>query len=386
MAGTIKGMTIEIGGNTAPLEQALKQTNKEINATQKELREVDKLLKLDPQNVTLLKQKQELLTEAIGKTTTKLDALKQAQAQLDEKMKNGGEVNAAEYRKLEREIATTESSLSKLKDEAKKTGDQMNKSSIDVEKLAKATKKAGEMAVTAGKALVEFTNMGVKAMTAAVTSAAAALTKMTVDAGKAADSINTLSKVTGIGTKELQEFQYASDVIDVSVDTLAGSMKKLTSNMANAKKGSGTAYDAFKELGVEFQNADGTLRNSNDVFNETIKALGNIENETERDAAAMKLFGKSATELNPLIEGGADTLADMSKRANELGLILSQETLDGANSFNDALDKIKANGKGLFNVIGSEIASKLAPELNNVNEYFEGIIQKLTTALNERRI
>ena len=335
---------------------------------------------------TLLKQKQELLTEAIGKTTTKLDALKQAQAQLEEKMKNGGEVNAAEYRKLEREIATTESSLSKLKDEAKKTGDQMNKSSIDVEKLAKATKKAGEMAVTAGKALVEFTNMGVKAMAAAVTSAAAALTKMTVDAGKAADSINTLSKITGIGTKELQEFQYASDVIDVSVDTLAGSMKKLTSNMANAKKGSGTAYDAFKELGVEFQNADGTLRNSNDVFNETIKALGNIENETERDAAAMKLFGKSATELNPLIEGGAEQLADMSKRANELGLILSQETLDGANSFNDALDKIKANGKGLFNVIGSEIASKLAPELNNVNEYFEGIIQKLTTALNERRI
>lgn len=383
MAGTIKGMTIEIGGNTAPLEQALKDTNKEINSTQKELREVNKLLKLDPNNVTLLKQKQELLTEAIGKTTTKLDALKQAQAQLDEKMKNGGEVNREEYRKLEREIATTESSLSKLKDEAKKTGDQMKTSSINVEKMAEATKKAGEMAISATKALVDFTAQGVKMMAAAVVSATAAITKLAVDSGKLADELNTLSSVTGISTKQLQEFQYASDLIDVDVNTLASSMKKLTSTMSSAKKGSGDAYDTFKALGVEFKNADGTLRNSNDVFNDTIRALGNIENETERDAAAMKLFGKSATELNPLIEGGIDTLDEMSKKANELGLILSQETLDGANKFNDALDKIKANGKGLFNVIGSEVASSLAPQLEQVNGYFEDIIGKLTKALNE---
>ncbi len=383
MAGTIKGMTIEIGGNTAPLEQALKSTNKEINATQKELREVDKLLKFDPQNITLLKQKQEILTEAIGKTTTKLDALKQAQAQLDEKMKNGGEVNAAEYRKLEREIATTEGSLQKLKNEAKATGDQMNKSSIDMEKLGEATKKVGEVAATATKALVDFTIQGVKMMAAAVTSAAAAITKLAVDAGKAADEINTLSSITGISTEELQKFQYASSVIDVDVSTLASSMKKLTSTMSSASKGSGDAYETFKQLGVEIQNSDGSLRNSNEVFNETIRALGNISNETERDATAMKLFGKSATELNPLIEGGIDTLDEMGQRATELGLILSQDTLDGANRFNDALDKLKANGQGLFNVIGSEIASEFAPQLESVNGYFENIIKNLTGALDE---
>lgn len=383
MAGTIKGMTIEIGGNTAPLEQALKSTNKEINSTQKELREVNKLLKLDPQNVTLLKQKQEILTEAIGKTTTKLDALKQAQKQLDDTMKNGGEVNAQEYRKLEREIAITEGSLNKLKNEAKQTGDQMNSTSKNMEKLGEATKKAGEMALTATKALVDFTVTGVKATAAACVSAAAAVTKLAVDAGKLADDLNTLSSITGISTEQLQEFKYAAELIDVDVNTIATSMKKLTSNMSSAKKGSGDVYDTFKELGVEFQNADGTLRNSNDVFNDTIRALGNIENETERDAAAMKLFGKSATELNPLIEGGIDTLDEMSGKAKKLGLVLSQDTLDGANKFNDALDKIKANGQGLFNVIGAEIASQFAPQLETVNTYFEGIIEKLTTALNK---
>lgn len=383
MAGTIKGMTIEIGGNTAPLEQALKSTNKEINATQKELKEVDKLLKFDPKNVTLLKQKQEILTEAIGKTTTKLDALKQAQAQLDEKMKNGGEVNSAEYRKLEREITITEGSLQKLKDQARQTGDQMKKSSFDTEKMAEATKKAGEMAVTATKALVNFTVQGVKVMTGAVLSASAAIVKLARDAGALADDLNTLSSVTGISTEELQKFQYASSLIDVDVSTLASSMKKLTNSMSSASKGSGDAYDTFKSLGVEFKNADGTLRNSNEVFNDTIRALGNISNETERDATAMKLFGKSATELNPLIEGGIDTLDEMGNKAQELGLILSQDTLDGANKFNDALDKIKANGQGLFNVIGSEIASSFAPQLESVNTYFEGIIKNLTGALDE---
>ena len=383
MAGTIKGMTIEIGGNTAPLEQALKDVNKDINSTQKELKEVNKLLKLDPNNVTLLKQKQELLTEAIGKTTTKLDALKQAQQQLNEKMQNGGEVNQKEYRELERQIATTEASLSKLKNEAKATGDQMAKSSIDIEKVAAATKKVGEVAATATKALVNFTIQGVKVAAAAATSAAAAITKLAVDAGKAADEINTMASVTGLSTKQLQEFQYASELIDVDVSTLAGSLKKLTSNMSSAKKGSGDVYDTFKELGVEFQNADGTLRNSNEVFTDTIRALGNVANETERDALAMKLFGKSATELNPLIEGGIDTLDEMSQKANKLGLILSQDALGGANKFNDALDKIKANGKGLFSVIGTEIAGQLAPSLEQANGYFEGIIEKLTTAISE---
>ena len=383
MAGTIKGMTIEIGGNTAPLEQALKDVNKDINSTQKELKEVNKLLKLDPQNITLLKQKQELLTEAIGKTTTKLDALKQAQQQLNEKMQNGGEVNQKEYRELERQIAVTEASLSKLKNEAKATGDQMKQSSFDVEKLAEATKKVGEVTATATKALVNFTIQGVKVMAGAVATASASIVKLATDAGKLADDLNTLSSKTGLSTKQLQEFQYASELIDVDVSTLAGSLQKLTSNMSKAKKGSGDAYEAFKDLGVEFQNTDGSLRDNEEVFSEAIKALGNIANETERDATAMKLFGKSATELNPLIEGGIDTLDEMSQKANKLGLILSQDALDGANKFNDALDKIKANGKGLFSVIGTEIAGQLAPSLEQANGYFEGIIEKLTTAINE---
>lgn len=383
MAGTIKGMTIEIGGNTAPLEQALKDVNKDINSTQKELREVDKLLKFDPQNTTLLKQKMELLNTQIGNTTTKLDALKQAQKQLDDTVKNGGEINQAEYRKLEREIATTESSLNKLKEQAQQTGDKLSGASEQAKKMAEATKKVGEVAVSCTKALVDFTAMGIKAMTGAITGAIGVLAKLTKDAGEFADEMNTLASKTGLSTKELQEFQYASELIDVNVETLAGALKKTTSAMNSAKDGTGASAEAFKTLGVEIKNADGTLRDNNDVFNDSIRALGNIANETERDALAMQLFGKSATELNPLIEGGIDTLDEMSKKANELGLILSQDAVDGANAFNDQLDILKSNGKGLFNVIGTEIASSLVPAMTSLNDTTEGYIKNLTTAMDE---
>lgn len=376
MAGTIKGMTIEIGGDTAPLEQALKSTNKEINTTQKELNEVNKLLKLDPSNTVLVKQKQELLAQQIGQTTTKLDALKQAQSKLDAEMKNGGQVNQEEYRKLEREIVKTETSLKGLKDEAKNVHPQLDK-------VKEGLKKIGETATTTLKAGLDLSVAGMKAMAGAVTAVTGVLGKLAIDAGKTADDLNTMAKTTGLSTKELQEFAYASDLIDVSVETLSGALKKTTASMVSAQSGTGKQAEAFKKLGVSITDAQGQLRDNNDVFQDAIKALGQVGNETERDAIAMSLFGKSATELNPLIEGGIDQLAEMSKQANELGLILSQEALDGANAFNDQIDILKANGKATFNVIGTEIASQLTPAMETLNAETMQVIKSLIGALKE---
>lgn len=381
MAGTIKGMTIEIGGNTTPLEQALKSVNKEIKGTQSELNQVNKLLKLDPKNVDLLKQKQQLLGEQIGSTTTKLDALKKAQKQLDAEMAKGGDVNQAEYRKLQREIITTESSLKKLKEANKQNNKELTSAKLHLKDVADGFKKVGSAVAPAVKALTNFTVVGVKAMAGAVTTVVSALGTLAIKAGATADDLNTMSAITGLSTKQLQEFAYASDVIDVSLDTLSSSLKKITMSMNSAKDGTGTQAEAFKKLGVNIKDADGNLRNSNDVFNDAIRALGNIANETERDALAMELFGKSATDLNPLIKGGIDTLQEMSKQANELGLVLSQEALDGANAFNDQIDILKANGKQTFQVIGTEIASRLTPAMEQLNSYTMDVIKSLTSAL-----
>lgn len=142
MADKIKGITVEIGGDTTGLGKALQDTNKEINSTQKELKEVEKLLKLDPTNTTLLAQKQELLGKQVSNTTTKLDALKQAK----DKAEKSGDIdkNTKEYRNLERQIVATEQSLNKLAGEAGSSEKSLDKLGKEVENASDKVKNANE--------------------------------------------------------------------------------------------------------------------------------------------------------------------------------------------------------------------------------------------------
>lgn len=286
MAGKLQGITLEIGGDTQKLNDALKDTNKEISSTQKELSQVEKLLKLDPKNTELLAQKQELLGKEIGSVKDKLDKLRDAEKQAKASGITNTEEGQKAYRELQREIVQTEQQLKGLEEQNKKVN----------------------ISFDSFKAIGKGVADGMVAIGTAAIAAAGAVGGLAIKAGAYADDINTLATKTGIATDQLQIYQRASELLDVDVNTIAGSMKKLTANMSSASKGTGTQAEAFAKLGISVTDANGELRSNNEVFTETIKALGNIENETERDATAMKLFGKSATELNPLIEGGIEDL------------------------------------------------------------------------------
>lgn len=357
MAEQIKGITINIGGDTTGLNKAIKDLNKGINSTQSELSQVEKLLKLDPKNTELLAQKQTLLSKAIEDTKIKVEGLKKAKDEADKTMANGEKINEEQYRLLQREIVKTEQSLNKLETQAGKASKGLDLSSDSAKKFEGAINKVGVGIAAAGASLVA----------------------MAVNAGKSADDINTLAKQTGLTTEQIQKFQYASDIIDVSLDTLTGSMAKLTRNMESARKGSKSQKEAFEALGVSVTDNNGILRNNQDVFNEVIKVLGTMEDETQRDALAMQIFGKSAQDLNPLILGGADALEKLGKEAEDAGLILSQDTLDAANEFNDSIDRLKATATGSFAKLGSEIAEKLIPSVEDLapklNELVEFIMK-----------
>lgn len=160
----IKGITVEIGGDLNPLEKAIKSTNKTINGMQKELKGIETLLKMDPSNVDLLRQKEELLGKSIDETKTKLEALKKAKETADKEMANGTQVNQKEYRNLVREIVSTEQKLDKLTDSMKEFGSvgaqQVKKVGEDMKDLGgKMQSVGGKMSalvtapVTAGFAL-----------------------------------------------------------------------------------------------------------------------------------------------------------------------------------------------------------------------------------------
>ena len=113
MGNNIKGITIEIGGDTTKLQNALKGVNGDLKSTKNELKEVEKGLKLDPKNTELLAQKQQLLTKAVGETKDKLDVLKTAEAQVEQQFKNG-EASEEQYRAIKREVIATETELKNL--------------------------------------------------------------------------------------------------------------------------------------------------------------------------------------------------------------------------------------------------------------------------------
>ena len=358
MAGSIKGITIEFNGDTTKLDKALRQVNNETRSIDKELRQVDKALKFNPKNIDLLRQKQTLLTNKISETKQKLDLLKQTQAKVD-----SGEIemSAEDYRKLQREIIETESKLKTFNGQLDKTSKTIK--GMDMQNVSEKFKGIGEGLTNAGNAMKPISAAG-----AAVT---AGLGAMAVKAGMSADDLNTLSKVTGIGTKDLQKYSAAADLVDVSVEALAKSNQKLKQNMYNASQGSKSQQKAFDALGVSVTDSNGNLRDSDEVFQDVITALGKVENETERDALAMKLMGKSATELNPLIADQGETYKQVSDTLKRYNLdYIDQETLDKANQFNDSIDTMKAIGTVAFQTVGAQLAGYLAPALEKIVDLF----------------
>lgn len=352
MAGTIKGITIEFRGETTKLDRAIADINSKTRDLDAELKKVNKALKFSPDSVELWRQKQQLLTEKVQETTDKLDALKQAQKKLDT---SGVDKNSAEYRELQREIIVTQSQVKTFKAQLDQVGN------ANLKAISEQVKGVGEQFTAAGNALKPISKAG-----AAV---AGSLFASAVNSGLAADDLNTLAKVTGIGTDQLQKYASAADLVDVSVETIAKSQQKLKKNMSEASKGSKTQTAAFEKLGVSIANADGTLRNSDDVFTDVIAALGQLEEGTERDALAMDIFGKSATELNPLIADGGKTYQQVAELYEKYNLEpISQDTLDKANAFNDSLDQLKILGGNALQTIGAKAAEALLPVMDKVIE------------------
>lgn len=354
MAGSrIKGITIQLDADPTPLQKALSGVDKSLRQTQSNLRDVNKLLKLDPGNTALLTQKQKALKDAIGLTKDRLKQLKDAQKGVAE--------GSAEWDALEREIVDTEQKLKKLESEYRSFGSV----------ASQQVKAVGEKLKAAGKNVEDF---GKKLMpvSAAAGALGGALVKLGYDSVKNADELSTLSKQTGISTDSLQKMQYASELVDVSVEDITGALKKMKPKMTDSNK-------TFEKLGVSIKDSNGELRSAEDVFYDSIEALSKIQNETERDQVAMELFGKSADQLAGVIDDGGAALKAYGDEAENLGLVLDEDTINSLNETNDTIDKLKGNLSATLGQLGATVAEALGPAL----EKFAGWIGTITEKLRE---
>lgn len=349
----VRGVTIEIGGDVSELSKALKGVNSDISKTQKELKDVEKLLKLDPSNTELLRQKHELLGKQVADTKTKLETLKKAEEELN---KNGVDKHSDQYRALEREIVSTEHSLRELEAAAAASNVTLTKVSQTFGKISDASGKVAQatkgISTAAGGALAGIAGLAYKSV-------------------QAADDLNTLAKQTGLSTAELQKMQYASDLIDVSVDSITGAMTKMKKNMTSTSK---DTQAAFQRIGVSVTESNGQLRDSTTVFYEVLEGLSHVANETERDTLAMQLFGRSADELAGIVDDGGAALRELGLEAEQLGLIMDQQTLDSLNNVNDSIDKLKAKANGELAQAGAKAMEALMP-------VFEKVLDAMSKAL-----
>lgn len=357
MAGSVKGITIEINGDTTGLTTALKGVNGALSETQQNLNKVNRLLKMDPTNAELVAKKQKLLNDQIGNTKEKLNTLKTAAKSAGEELANG-KISQAQYDALQLEIADTEASLKRLEKQARKISSVFaTVASAGLDKFSKAADKAAK---------------ATKPMSTAAAGALAGIAGIAINSARAADDLNTLAKQTGFSTAELQKFQYAADLVDVSVESITGAAAKLKKNMAST---SSSVTDAFKQIGVATTNADGSMRDATEVFYEVLDGLSQIANETERDQIAMTLFGKSADELAGIIDDGGKALKEYGDEAERLGMILDQETLDALNDVNDQLDTLKAQTKGTIAKSGAKALEALTPVITKVADAIAGLLQ-----------
>lgn len=341
-----------------------------------EMRKVSAKYADNAESAELSAAKTDLLTQKISLQYDKIDNLK---AGLEEAAENYGS-NAVETLRWEKELNNAEAELYKLNGQLKNNTEQ-------IEDTTTATEDAGQTMGNLGDVVNGLTSKlgiqlpdgmkssmnamgsldaqslalagGFAAVAAAIVKAEKAMISMTKESAAFADNIITLSMQTGQSTQQLQEFAYASELIDVSVDTLQGSLTKLTNNMQDTMNGTGNAKASFDKLGVSVTNADGSMRSANDVFYETIDALGQVKNETERDAMSMDIFGRSAQDLNPLIIQGSKTLKEYADEAHNVGYVLDDEALSALGAVDDAYQRLQNTQEGVKNQLSAEFAPYL---------------------------
>ena len=359
-------------------KQAISEIGSGMNVLNSEMRKVQSAYAQNADSVEALSAKNDVLGRKISTQTEKIEYLRAALQQSAEKY---GEADKRTMQ-WQTSLNNAEADLNNLNNQFDENKKKIEESSKEMGNLGDVvnglTSKLGIQLPDSMKSSMNAMGSldaqslalagGFAAVAAAIVKAEKAMISMTKESAAFADNIITLSMQTGQSTQQLQEFAYASELIDVSVDTLQGSLTKLTNNMQDTMNGTGNAKASFEALGVSVTNADGSMRSANDVFYETIDALGQVKNETERDAMSMDIFGRSAQDLNPLIIQGSKTLKAYADEAHNVGYVLDDEALSALGAVDDAYQRLQKTQEGVKNQLSAEFAPYLEEFYGDVTQ------------------
>lgn len=373
-------------------EQEYKAAVSEINASLRvlnsEMKLVSEQFKNNDKSVEALTASSDVLSRQILTQKEKIEAL---QAALKNSAERYGEADARTKR-WQTSLNNAQAELVKMERELKANSDAMEKNNEDLSNLDEgfddtigsgkglgdvlddltgklginlpegATSTLNSMVSLGGELTVLIGAFAAAAV--AVVEVEKALANLTLEQAAAAGEIQDVAMQTGLSTEAVQRYQYACDMIGVSFDTVASSQAKMIRSMADVQSGSETAAATWNQLGIEVMNADGSLRDAQEVFLEVIDVLGQIENATQRDAVSMEIFGRSAQDLNPLIVQGTDAFQAFYDEASDVKDILTDVQLETLAGLDDEMHRVEAR----FESGANSMALKFTPALQ---EFYE---------------
>lgn len=239
---------------------------------------------------------------------------------------------------------------------------------VDTEEADKSISKTDEKAGGLGKTLLNSAASAGKFALGVGTAAAAGATALMGVATKSAETakeIDVMSERVGFSKQAYQEWSYIAEQCGTSMDTLQGGITDLAEKMDDAKAGTGEAAEIFDRLGVSVVDSNGNLRDQQAVFEETILALQGMENAAERQALATKLMSTTGEELLPLLNSEAGSMEEMKQKAHELGLVMSDETINAGSEFSGTLREVES----MFSAVVTQIGTQVMPVIMALLEW-----------------
>jgi len=343
-------------------EQAYRNACKEINGSLKvlgsEMRLTTAEYSNNAQSTEALQKKQEILKKTLDEQSKKVQAAETALKQ----MKDAGVDPAdASYQKMQTTLNNAKTEMAKTKSEIENTSTALKNSKNHWSDVADAAKKAGEVL-----------GASVLALGAAAAAAGKAIWDSANDVAAAGDEIDKESQKLQISSDLYQELEYACGRSGTSIDSLRKGIINITGDLADAQNGVKGATKDFDAIGVSLTNADGSFKSTEDVLLDTIDALANMEDETQRNAAAQDIFGKSYSELLPLLNSGGDGIKELMQEAQDYGMVMSTDTVAASAAFEDSLLRLKNTFGGLKNSIVGEVLPSITQLMDGFADLLAG--------------
>ncbi len=254
---------------------------------------------------------------------------------------------------------------------------------IEDQKAIESLKKVDEKGKKSKTTLGDIADKGAKIGAAVVAGAGVAVGGLMALANGTADTTDKWDKLslrTGIAVEELQRWGYAAGQSGADITVLETGMKKLSDTMVNAQNGSKSAQDAYTQLGISMSEL--STMSPEETFNRVMYSLAEMEDGALKNSIGNDLLGKSYVELKPLIQSGADGMTDLKNRADELGIVMSEDAVASGVVFGDTLADVKSSLGATKDKIVAELMPRLTEMLNWVLEHMPSIQEVAGNVLN----